>query len=155
MDSNYTIIVAFIALVLAVLCGIYAFYKASKTYKITELQLSIKDKEVKNKQMELFMQMDPKLAEQEIDDLVEKYMNEYVLKKLDIQSENQYRIRKEIIDKMAKEISKSIIMDLSELYLFYIKMIININDDDDLFKYIYKKVSDHVMIFAANRNTPK
>lgn len=119
---------------------------------IVEKRNRLKELEIKNNQYLLFMQMDPKLIENEIDELIKKYLNDYYLN--NIFSSNIDFIRREQIDIMVKQLVKNIIEDISELYLFYIKCLTNIRNDDDLLKYIYKKVKEHVLDFVTEYNKP-
>lgn len=120
---------------------------------IIEKRNKLEELKIKNEQYSLFMKMDPKLIENEIDELVKKYLNEYYLN--NIFSNNIDFIRRDQIDLMVRELTKNITSEISELYLFYIKCLTNIGNDDDLLKYIYKKVKEHVLDFVTEYNKPK
>lgn len=102
------------------------------------------------REYDLYMNFDPELAEKEIDKLIDKYLNKYVLenvivKKIDYLQEPQVNI-------MISTLTHDICLDITELYIFYIKNICNINDDNDLIKYIRNKVKEHVLDFINDFN---
>lgn len=112
----------------------------------------LEEMQIKNKQYELFMHMDPKLAEEEIDNLIKKYINEYVLSNFIVNKINY--IKKPQVDQMIKTLDKVLILEISELYIFYIKTLTNIRNEDDLLNYIDKKVKEHVLEFVTEFNKP-
>ena len=128
-------------------------YIINKIFLYLDRKNELKELEIKNNQFNLYLSMDPKLAEEEIDNLVEKYLDEYVLNKILIN--NIDFIRKDQIEEMVKCLDKNIMLEISELYIFYIKTLVNIKDQDDLLKYINKKVKEHVLTFVTQFNKPK
>ena len=113
----------------------------------------IKNKEIENQKAELFMKVDPNIANKEIEDMISDYINRYVVRHFLIN--NIDYIRKEEIDMMVKKITREVILDISELYLFYVKILVSIKDDDDLIRFINRKVSDKVLEFVTEFNKPK
>jgi hypothetical protein len=53
---------------------------------------------------------------------------------------------------MVKKLTKTIMLELSELYIFYIKIQRDISDEMDILKYINKKVKEHVLEFVTEYN---
>ena len=113
----------------------------------------ILNKEIENQKAELFMKADPNIANKEIEEMISDYINRYVVRHFLIN--NIDFIRKEEIDMMVKKITREVILDISELYLFYVKILVSIKDDDDLIRFINRKVSDKVLEFATEFNKPK
>lgn len=120
---------------------------------IIDKKNKLKEMEIKNNQYSLFVNLDPKLIEEEIDNLIDKYINIYYINYM-IPNNIDY-LRKDYIEKMVKELTKQIIMDISELYVFYIKCLVSIKSDQDLLTYIHKKVKEHVLTFVTDYNKPK
>lgn len=116
-------------------------------------KIKLKSMEIENYKMDLLMKLDPVLAENAIDELVKKYLAEYVLTNFIINSINY--IRKEQIEKMVRDLTKKISIEISELYVFYIKTLTNIKSDDDLIGYVYKKVKEHTVNYVTEFNKPK
>lgn len=137
-----------IVLVLFILLLFYITAFIFKPY--LEKRNEIEEKAVTLDQFELFMQIDVELIEKEIDKMIIKYVNDYSLKKFILQ--NVDYIRKPDINIMRKEIKMTITLEISELYIFYIKMLTSINNDEDLLKYIDKKVDEHVLLFVTDYN---
>lgn len=113
----------------------------------------LKEMEIKNTQYELFTKLDPSLIEEEIDKLINKYINNYYINYM-IPNNIDY-LKKDAIEKMIKELTKQVMLDLSELYLFYIKTLTNIKSDEDLLMFVHKKIKEHVLIFVTDYNKPK
>lgn len=113
----------------------------------------IKNKEIENQKAELFMKADPNIANKEIEEMISDYINRYVVRHFLIN--NIDFIRKDEIDMMVKKITREVILDISELYLFYVKILVSIKDDDDLIRFINRKVSDKVLEFVTEFNKPK
>lgn len=120
---------------------------------IIDKKNKLKEMEIKNNQYSLFSNLEPKLIEEEIDNLIDKYINIYYINYM-IPNNIDY-LRKDYIEKMVKELTKQIIMDISELYVFYIKCLVSIKSDQDLLTYIHKKVKEHVLTFVTDYNKPK
>ena len=148
MDFEFTL------LILAFIwgCGVLGLVYYYMVHILTK-RLYIKEKELQNNTYDLFMKVDVKQAEEALDEYIEKMLNEYVLD--NIITKNIQYIKKADIHKMVKEITKSIVRDMSELYVFYCKLLSGIGSEDDLINFIFKKVSEHVLIFVTDFNKPK
>lgn len=109
--------------------------------------------DIKNEMYKLYMQMDPAKIEEEIDKMIQGYIDRYVVTNI-LANQIQY-INKEETTLMIKTLDKTISLELSEMYLFYIKCLVNIRTDDDLLKYIHTKVKEHVLTFITNYNKTK
>lgn len=108
------------------------------------------EKRNRNIEYELYANLDIAAIETEIDKMIETYLNKYVL--MNITANEKDFLRREDIELMTQSLTKDIVKDLSSLYLFYIKCIININDQDDIVKFIYRRVQWHVIEFSTNFN---
>ena len=56
---------------------------------------------------------------------------------------------------IAKYLDKKISLEISDLYIFYIKILVSIQDDNDLLAYIDRKVKQHVLEFVTDYNKTK
>lgn len=110
----------------------------------------LRDKEIKNKRDELYMAMDPELIEKEIDSMVEKEMNQYVL--INFISQNILYIRQPDIEKMIILLTNEISNKISGLYIFYIRVLVRVETEDELQSYIKQKVQEHVLKFTIDYN---
>lgn len=106
--------------------------------------------EIENKKVELQMRMDPKLAEKEVEDLVKNYVSQYGF--VNFVSKQIPFIRDQQVNEMIRYLDKQIMLEISELYIFYIKCITNIEDENDLLIFVDKKVKDQVLEFVTNFN---
>lgn len=107
---------------------------------------------IKNQQYSLFMQMDANAMEQEIDIMIQKYIKKYVL--YNITAQNIIYVKNDQAEEMIREVCKVVDNNISELYIFYIKCLVSINDDKDLLNYIHNKVKEHVLDFLTEFNKP-
>lgn len=108
---------------------------------------------VQNEKMDIMMKLDPKAAEDEIDKLVKDYINNYIFYQFII-NDTKY-IRKEETSIMIKSIIKLIMLELSELYIFYIKIIRDVSTETDILNFITKKVKEHTLEFITEYNREK
>lgn len=150
MDSNLLIIMIGICYICTI---IFVRLLSIQIFGYLNQKQKIKTEEVKNNQYNLFMQIDAELVEGEIDKLIKKYLNEYVL--YEIIMNNIDYVRKDKVEEMIRYLDKKIMIEISELYIFYIKLLRNINNDEDLLEYVNKKVKEHVLNFVTDFNSPK
>lgn len=149
-NLDFELIFNFIKFILALIFIFYIFIRIEKQGK---KYLDLKRIDFENDKMELLLKIEPKNAEKEIDEYIKNKLNEYIVKNILI---NKIEfIRKEQIDKMVRELDKEIILNISELYIFYIKLLTNIKDENDLLIFIDSKVKDHVLQFVTEYNKPK
>lgn len=118
--------------------------------RVLNRKYDLKAIELENEKISNFMKMDPKVAEDEIDTFISKYIDEYVLKNFIINKITY--IKEQQANEMIRYVEKRVLVDLSELYVFYIKILVTINDENDLITYIDKKVKDHVLIKLTDFN---
>lgn len=147
MNINITILICFILFLLTV--NIIAFFIVDPYLREKN---NVQYMNADNAKMDLFLKLDPKLAEQELSQFIKNYIDEYVVKRFIIHK-IEY-INKENIEIMIKDLTKKIVVEIPELYVFYIKILINIENEDDLIKYIHKIVSDQVLSFTSEFNKP-
>ena len=140
--------ILFVLIFLYITCfSIYAFIRFMK---YMEEKNKLKKIELENNKYDLFMRMDPKLAEKEIEDMIKKKVQEYaftnfIMKRISYVMDPQ-------INEMIKYLDKQIILEISEMYIFYIKIIANIEDETDLLNFINKKVQEQVLDFVTDFN---
>lgn len=128
----------------------FSVYVFNKVMNHLEENRNLRRLEIQNKKCELQMRMDPKLAEKEIEDLVKDYLNQYAL--VNFITKQIPFIREQEVNEMIRYLDKQILLEISELYIFYIRCIVNINDEDDLLAFIDRKVKEQVLEFVTNFN---
>ena len=102
--------------------------------------LTIRNKEVENKKMELYLDISPELMEKEIDRFIDDYVKRYIVYRF--MSKKIIYINDEECDKMVKSVTENILIELSELYLFYLRTLTDIPDDDALIRVVNTKVKN-------------
>lgn len=144
----------YIRLAVTLLCIVYFIIISIHLFNLLkrtlERKYDLKAIELENEKISNFMKMDPKVAEEEIDTFIKKYIDEYILKNFIIHKITY--IKEQQANEMIRFVQKRVLLDLSELYVFYIKILVAIDNSDDLIRYIDKKVKDHVLITLTDFN---
>lgn len=130
-------VIAATIILFIVLIGLISFI-IIKPY-LTELN-RIRYMEAKNEEYRLFTDISPELITKSLDEYFEEYVKRYIVYRF-VSNKIMY-INKEETELMVKNITKNIALDISELYIFYIKTIHAINSDDDLIRFINDKVKN-------------
>ena len=111
----------------------------------------IREIESKNKTYELFASIDTEAVQKELDTYFERYVNRYITYKF-IANKVIY-IKQDDIEKMVSDTTKLIMIEISELYIYYIKLLRSIDNNADLIQYIYSRVSTITIDTVANYNS--
>ena len=111
----------------------------------------IREIESKNKTYELFASINPEAVQKELDTYFERYVNRYITYKF-IANKVIY-IKQDDIEKMVSDTTKLIMIEISELYIYYIKLLRSIDNNEDLIQYIYSRVSTITIDTVANYNS--
>ena len=136
---------------LTILISISAIlYIANKNLKRKYNQ---KEFELELEKYKFFGSVDTKKIGEELDDMVKDYFGYYVL--YHFQAQGKKYIKEDEMRQGVKEITKSIIMDMSELYTFYFKMLYQIDTEEALTAKVYEMVNNDMIAFAADYNAPK
>ena len=107
--------------------------------------------ELKNEKYNLFASVNTESVNVNITEYFTNHIQKYIAYKF-ISRKINY-IREEDVEIMIKDITKLIYIEISELYIFYIKMLYSINNDDDLLKYINLKVKEISIELITNYNS--
>ena len=114
---------------------------------------ALREKEIENERMKLLMDVNPKAAREEIEEFVRRYFGEYTL--YNFVAPKKLYINKEDGELGIKEISKKIMLNISETYVFYFKLLYYINDQDDLLEKITEIVTEQMLSYMVEYNRPK
>ena len=144
IDSIVNILLK-VGIVVLVSILVYKLYKYFTTTYTT-----IKNKQVENEKVKLYATIDPKLVREELNNLIKEYTARYMTKNIMV---NQIKfIKNDQMDEMTREITKQVILEMSDLYLTYCKLIYNISNEDELLTLIYKMVVDVVLDMVTRFN---
>ena len=119
---------------------------------IIKRSLDIKEMKLKNDKYELFNTINTDTVNEILDNYVDKYIHRYVLYKF-IANKIEY-INKEDMEAMIKNVTKNILLDISELYVYYIGLITAIDSQVDLTSWVKNKVTNKCIEFVASYNSP-
>ena len=132
-----------------------SIYFISKIYKFfTTKYIDIKNKQIENEKMRLYSTVDPKLVKQELVNYIRDYTARYMTKNIMV---NQIDfIKNDQMDEMVRAIIKDVVLNMSDLYLSYCKLLYTINTEEDLLQYIYYLTVDVVLdiVTEFNKNRP-
>lgn len=112
---------------------------------------NIKNKELKIEESKLYSNIDINevnaLLDKYFDDRAKSYiLNNFIKNKISYVNAEQKRA-------MVRDLTKSTILDISELYIYYIKLLHNLNTDDDLTSFIYVMISKYTEENVAALNS--
>ena len=113
--------------------------------------LDIKNKEIKNKLAEIYNTIDTKAVRTEVDQYIQKYIDQYILYKF-IANKVSY-IKQQEVDDMIKDVTKSVCKEIPELYIYYIKLIYSVSTDEELVTFVHQKTMALVIESVSNYNS--
>ena len=118
---------------------------------ILKYKENIKNKELKIEESKLYSNIDINevnaLLDKYFDDRAKSYiLNNFIKNKISYVNAEQKRA-------MVRDLTKSTILDISELYIYYIKLLHNLNTDDDLTSFIYVMISKYTEENVAALNS--
>lgn len=118
---------------------------------ILKYKENIKNKELKIEESKLYSNIDINevnaLLDKYFDDRAKSYiLNNFIKNKISYVNAEQKRA-------MVRDLTKSTILDISELYIYYIKLLHNLNTDDDLTSFIYVTISKYTEENVAALNS--
>ena len=114
---------------------------------------TIKEKETENERMKLLMKVNPQATRDEIESFIQRYLGEYTL--YNFVAPKKVYITKDDGELAIKEITKRIMLNISETYVFYFKLLYFIDNEDDLLKKINELVTENMLSYMVEFNKPK
>lgn len=110
----------------------------------------IREKEIKNEKYRLFNDVNIEYIDEKIDKYFEKFVNRYIVYKF-ISNKVTF-INGDDTEAMINDLTKLIVIDISELYVYYISMTTTIGNQQDLIRYIKNKVQNTTIEAVSNFN---
>lgn len=139
-------------IIVAIVGSIFLIYRFI-IKSILDKYFDLKNKENKNELCRLYSVINPEEVRKELNDYIHQYTLIYVLYHFTV-NKIEY-IKQDDVDKMVKEITITINVEISELYIFYFRLLYDIQDDDSLTSHIHDLVKDDVMAFVKDFNAPR
>lgn len=115
--------------------------------------LELKKEKLKNDLFEIYSNIDIVSVEKIIDDKLDKNIHTWVLKNITSQSNDEQYIKSEEVETLINYVSLEFVTNISDLYLFYVKCLTNIDDEEDLLLFIREKVKLLVLDFVTKFNS--
>lgn len=137
-----------ITILLAVAAVVVIAFLVVKPY--LERVNSINEMHIINEKYALFNSIDSDSIGEKLDKYFSEYVNRYIVYKF-VSKKITY-IKDNEVETMVSDLTKFIAVDISELYIFYIKMSTSITDQDSLLLYIRNKVRAEVVDVVSSYN---
>ena len=150
---NITEVLSLIKLILIAGFIVVLYLLANKIIKIIQSKIELKNKQLEQDKVKLYSTIDTKLVKQELQLLISEYTARYMTK--NIMVNHVSFIKNDQVDDMVKSIVKDTILEMSDLYITYCKLLYNVNDEDDLLKVIYYLTVDIVLDAVTKFNGSK
>jgi hypothetical protein len=112
--------------------------------------IDIKNKTVTNEKYSIYATINPDNIRINITNLMDECIRTYYLYHLSFK-ENRYITEGEA-NEMIKSVSSTVYLSMSDLYLFYIKMLYEVKTDEDVLGYINRLVKERVLLFITENN---
>lgn len=149
MGSENLLFGIVIAICTCIIDGTIIFL-ALKYFKYFETKNEINRIHYENEKIGLFMQTDIKATKDILDDYFKDQISKYTLENIIIKKIEF--IKKPDIELMIKMLDRNIMLHIPEIYIYYIKLLWNVQDEHDLLVYIDMKVKEHVLDFVTSYN---
>lgn len=117
---------------------------------LMEEKNEIRDNELKNDLYKLYTQLDPDIIHQNIDNLIDKEIAKYMV--INIRTRESQYMNSQDIDTMVKNVSANIYLNLSDMYITFIKLVYNVNNTDDLIIFINDAVKMRAIDVVTENN---
>ena len=128
-----------IIVALIIIIGILIInFSTLRPYLITKNK--IEDMRIINEKNILLANIDITSINEKLDKYFEDYIERYIVYKF-IANKVVY-INQDEVDEMVKDLTKRIVMDMSELYIFYLQLNTPINSDDDIISAVFTRVQE-------------
>ena len=150
---NITEVLSLIKLILIAGFIVVLYLLANKIIKIIQSKIELKNKQLEQDKVKLYSTIDTKLVKQELQLLISEYTARYMTK--NIMVNHVSFIKNDQVDDMVKSIVKDTILEMSDLYITYCKLLYNVNDEDYLLKVIYYLTVDIVLDAVTKFNGSK
>ena len=141
---NMICIVIIIALLVVLALGLFV----GKPYLDNKQELEFR--RVENEKLVLFSGIDTAILKDTLNTWVDDKIHEYILYRLRI-GEKEY-ITGEESELLVSTVTNALYIELSELYLFYIKLLVNIETDDDVLTYLNTLVKTRAILIISDIN---
>ena len=123
------------------------------SYRVLKRKYNQRDFELALEKYKFFGSISTENIDKEIEKLIARYFNYYVVYNFQIRGKKY--IKEDEMDKAVKDITKNIVLEMSELYSFYFRLIYNIDTEEQLTAKVYEMVTDSMIAYASEYNAPK
>lgn len=117
---------------------------------VIKTKQSIQNKQATNDLYNIFMRIDPNSCLDYVDKFILNYVKEYVF--WNITGKGDDYIKKPEIDKMNNVVTRTVILEIPELYIFYIRMVYNVTDDESLMAFVRHETEKEVLLYTTEYN---
>ena len=154
MNPSNILMVILIIVIIADIILEKIFRKSTK--EIHKLKEDIVD------MIELYINIDPKVLHDKIDDLIDRYTEQYMFDNGLLTDVTNNYLGEKVINDMIHDITRNILSDMSEMYKTYIRLLIHVDDtinneemiyEENVTRFIFNKVKVKVLDISVNYNS--
>lgn len=110
----------------------------------------IDENKVKIEQNKVYMDIDPIKAKELIDERIKRYISKWIL--VNITSQSGTYIKDSEVDLLINHVTAEFISDMSDVYLFYVKCLANIPNDQALIHFVRNETKFLVLEIVTEFN---
>ena len=154
MNPSNILMVILIIVIIADIILEKIFRKSTK--EIHKLKEDIVD------MIELYINIDPKVLHDKIDDLIDRYTEQYMFDNGLLTDVTNNYLGEKVINDMIHDITRNILSDMSEMCKTYIRLLIHVDDtinneemiyEENVTRFIFNKVKVKVLDISVNYNS--
>ena len=148
--ANSIAIAGLLIITILMVTALFILLILSKIANNMNNMVSVKENEIKTNLYNLYSDLDLSRIEDSINDTIKSYINKWVLVNITTKGDNY--IKDQEVEELITYVTSTFIIEMSEVHLFYVKCLTNIDTEDDLIRYIREKTKFLVLDFITEFN---
>ena len=148
--ANSIAIAGLLIITILMVTALFILLILSKIANNMNNMVSVKENEIKTNLYNLYSDLDLSRIEDSINNTIKSYINKWVLVNITTKGDNY--IKDQEVEELITYVTSTFILEMSEVHLFYVKCLTNIDTEDDLIRYIREKTKFLVLDFITEFN---
>lgn len=139
------LILELVPIIAAIYIGLFLLRDVCNKY------IAAKDRDIKNKKYELYNNIDVSKVNTILDEYVTDYVNRYIVYKF--MSQKIIYITTDDTTAMINDVTKNILIDISDLYIYYVGLLYSVDDQESLARFVKNKVTNSCINAVTSYNS--
>ena len=139
------LILELVPIIVAIYIGLFLLRDVCNKY------IAAKDRDIKNKKYELYNNIDVSKVNTILDEYVTDYVNRYIVYKF--MSQKIIYITPDDTTAMINDVTKNILIDISDLYIYYVGLLYSVDDQESLARFVKNKVMNSCINAVTSYNS--